>query len=1151
MLDDLHGHYLFTYLLIYRQPEYRGNSGQGEPPPLAATDVDLVIQSFAAIRKWARSEGGGDEMVSYMANSVMHELKRAGRAEEEQRLFRELMSEVKTPDQVTFAISAYVAREDHASLLAAFDKWAQLTLQDKRKAVPSHYRQQVGYSISQAIGRSGAAKQDTAVLELLDRFLDFSAARSAQERQKTANRPGRRSTARGSYYYNVWYGTQQRGMQINYPAPNEYFDEAAPECLAKCLRSLRSKRRRERPVAASGAAAGGRPAQDKLYRHLAAAYVASWLEDKDTAIQQLTAASELAAQDWLLRLEVARLYLEMQDYEQALAIVDGIHPLDQDTFRERETLALNLAVRLGDQERARGIGRTVVRPAARCRNANPARQPDAAAGYDRAGRSGAGPRQRQAGSRLSALVSLMNAHQSQGRTDVAAEIAYQVLRRSRSAGANPAASGPRPTSDDGSRRAALQVLASAGKLKDMIAATEQQLQRSPQSSQLFDTLAEYYEAAGDTNKSLELQKKLVAERPTDAELGQRYAQRLAASGKHSDACDQYLIVIKQAPQLFGNRSYEIVQIFQQAQRQSDLIALFNEIDLRQLGHPYYIADFTSTLMRDKAQRPAATSLFKKVWEAMPDYRSQMMSSMSDQTLLETDELFDLAKKSILPAPGSLQQRGVWLGIGESNSTSSGGESHSLFQGLVAQAQKSNRLPALREEIAAAITANPGWRAGPLMVAAIDVRLGNVDGVRPVVEQALSEKGEAAIPYYPRWILGQFLETNVALRDLAIRLYEGTLTDEAYNRNSEFQFTPAVRLLNLYVAANRREDAKVLLAKAEKQRLEGGYDPEYAAERRISQLTDVAQHYDRLDFPLDALRLYRDALLAAQSPALGNRRGNSDYYVRSAEQQLKALTARLAAAENPALLQELLAPSEKPGKPVVDLMIGMQRNSRGGLQITSPLVELLMSQQLSPSNEAAMARQIEALQDKYPSDLSLQMIAALGSLRDKDSTRIATTLASLRQAIEQHPLEPLAQGQRANARQREAALTQIALWLVAAESLKVSAQDEIANLLAECATQAARRQSDPQFVTAILVQRSKLALAAGDKPDGTRAPDRALGDRPHATAGQSQINGKYSGAQSGQTQPDSPADAEPIPPGDDRRSIGRGKRHSGAGGPCND
>jgi tetratricopeptide (TPR) repeat protein len=1085
---DLSGQYLFLTLLSYRRPEYRGNS-QGEPLPLNNAEIELALQSHEALRKWSRGVAQGDEMLSYLSTSLMGELKRAGRIDDEQRLFRELVVEAKQPDQIAYAISTYVARDDMASALVAFDKWARLTLQNTRKGSSPSYSEQVGQSISRAIGRSGAAKNDAEVLALLDRYLDFNTARSAQERLKASSRTRRRTANSSGGYYYIWYGKQQHNVQARYPLPNEYLDQASLNVLRNAYEIyLRNDVASDLVRHLQERLAASTPA-DKLYHHLALAYVAWWGEDKETAVQQLTAASELASQDWQLRLEVARFHTETQDFESALALVDAINPLDQDTLRERETMALNLAVRLGDHDRARGAAERLfglrLDAETQIQLANQMRR----LGMNDQAEAVLARAQRQAGSRLGALVSLMSAHQSQGRPEIAAQIAYQVLRRSRTPAANSSRGGG-VSSDESSRRSALQVLASAGKLKEMITVTEAQLERAPQASQLFDLLAEYYEAAGQADKSLELQKKLVEQRPDDMDLGYRYAQRLAQAGKHSLACDQYLVVVKKHPQLFGNRSYEIVQTFQQAQRQADLIALFNAIDIRQLGQPYSLVDVVQNLMRDKAQRPAAMGLFKKVWEALPEYRPYLMSSMSSRDdLFEDDELFILAKQSLVPSSDAVQQQGAWIGLSDSVSITSGGTTYSTFQGIMAHAAKTNQLQSLRDHIAAAIAAHPEWKAGPLMLATIDLKLNKpqaAEDARAVIERALEGKDDNAIPYYARWILGQLLEENDPLRDLVIRLYEGALSEEYANSRNEFQYTPGPRLIDLYVAANRRDEAKALLIKSEKQNNDQGYDSEYAAQQRISQLLGVAQQYERLDFSVDALRLYRESLLAAQNPILASRNyGNTEYYVRSAQQQLRGITARLAVAENPALMQTLLAPRNEPGKPVVDLMLVAQSDRSGSVRIESPLVELLMAPNLSTGNRAAMAQQIAALVDKYPDDLSLRIIAALGALRDKDAARMAAALTALRQVTEKSPLEPLAQGQRANSRQREAAQRQIPLWLVAAEYAKHPAQQVEVDFLAARAVEAARRQSDPQFATGILTQQSQSALATGDKPAAER------------------------------------------------------------------
>ena len=124
----------------------------------------------------------------------------------------------------------------------------------------------------------------------------------------------------------------------------------------------------------------------------------------------------------------------------------------------------------------------------------------------------------------------MGQYQAQGQMDLAAQAAHQILRRSRTAPAAQTAMGY-STADSQSRTAALQCLAQAGKLKELIAAVEQQIERTPQASQLYETLTEYYQAAGDVQKLLDLQAKIVALRPDDADLRYRYGQELYRRGK--------------------------------------------------------------------------------------------------------------------------------------------------------------------------------------------------------------------------------------------------------------------------------------------------------------------------------------------------------------------------------------------------------------------------------------------------------------------------------------------------------------------------------------------------------------------------------------------------------------------------------------------
>src|SRR5262249_41216156 len=95
------------------------------------------------------------------------------------------------------------------------------------------------------------------------------------------------------------------------------------------------------------------PAAEKIYVLLALAFAHGWNANRDAALTALTQAAALVPHDVELKLEIAKLQSEMQRLDEALALIHSVTPTDQKTLQQRETLALDLAVRLGKQERAR------------------------------------------------------------------------------------------------------------------------------------------------------------------------------------------------------------------------------------------------------------------------------------------------------------------------------------------------------------------------------------------------------------------------------------------------------------------------------------------------------------------------------------------------------------------------------------------------------------------------------------------------------------------------------------------------------------------------------------------------------------------------------------------------------------------------------
>ena len=1081
---DVAGQYLYVTSLSSRAGPRTTRPGQPDnTPPLSDADLKLAEQSLESVRRQLAAAGGGQEMPLHLTNILITEFRRAGRKQDEEKLVEALLARSNTATELAQGIGLCVGREDTRRALTLLDKWSRLTLAESRPARGGAATEPGNY-LAQLMGIDGAAKRHDQVLALLDKYLDHNDARAAQERLKA--RPPSRQPSAGSYYLRTYYGKQpQRGHSVSFPSVSEYFDLSSLQLLRNAvevferndvLSDLVSHLRQRLEKAAAG---------DQVAAHLALAYVHWWSSEREESLARMKTACELAPQDWQLHMDLAGFHVESQEFDEALALIDAITPLDQESMRQRETMALNLAVRLGDIERAKGAAQRLfglrLDPDTQVQLASQMRR----LGMNEHAEAVMARAQRQAGNRTSALVSLMQQHQSAGNSDVALQIAHQILRRSRTSSQTQSMSGGR-SSEDYARTSALQTLAQAGKLKEMIAAAEEQLQRAPQSAQLHEMLAQYYQAAGDHDKSIALQEKVIELSGGDPQLRYGLAQRLAQAGKQAQACDQYLIALRKQPSLMRNSYWDVMQTFRQAQKEADLLKYFEEVDLKAMGQYYVVSEFVQNFLRDEKQRPTGLALFKRVWEAFPEQRSHFMTQFYNEDLWKIPEVIEYGKQAILPTKASLASDPYGV-IGRVMSYSSDGTANGPLHYILEASAKSGRLGELRAEVAKAQTEFPDWKGGKLIAAAIDARMGNTDQARQAI-QAVLDNREETVPMSALWMIGQEIETRQELRELVIKLYELALDQPDSGSMRQFQYGPGIRLVNMYSAAGKKDQARELLLRAAKDRSWDEYDPYYAAERQMQNLMSIGQQLDKLEFDIEAVRIYREAL---NSPALSDpsyqRYGNTDYYRRQVQQGLDRAVAKLSqsAAADPQLVLALLAPQlEAPDKPVIDLMLGGNPDGRGMPKFESVLLRLAAPEKLPPAAREKVIQQLEKWSEEHPADLSLRVVAAAMAL-EGDEESANKSLAALASAVEQAPLESLPKGQRANARQRAAAERYLALWFVASKCALRPAFREVGSRLADVGLEAARRQADGKYFQAMLHQQAETALAAGRREEAAR------------------------------------------------------------------
>ena len=217
-----------------------------------------------------------------------------------------------------------------------------------------------GLAMSQGISALADRKDYAAVLRLVDFSLAFARTKQQHRSPSAVRRELRARYAALGYTgyvptsYAVWIGSTYRSVAVSFPQVNEYFDGTVIQVLRTAYELYRRDDLASDLVAhfRRQAAAAATP-RDAIYSRLALASLLWWGQEQEEAASELARVVEAAPPESELRLDLAELLEQQRNHADALAVADGVQPLDNATLRRREELALRLAVSSGDVERAR------------------------------------------------------------------------------------------------------------------------------------------------------------------------------------------------------------------------------------------------------------------------------------------------------------------------------------------------------------------------------------------------------------------------------------------------------------------------------------------------------------------------------------------------------------------------------------------------------------------------------------------------------------------------------------------------------------------------------------------------------------------------------------------------------------------------------
>ena len=156
--------------------------------------------------------------------------------------------------------------------------------------------------------------------------------------------------------------------------------------------------------------------------------------------------------------------------------------------------------------------------------------------------------------------------------------------------------------------------------------------------------------------------KVVELRPDDLTLRFQIAQQLVQEGQADAAIEHYKVILKTDASVVSRVLLPGARAFKQANKTEELLGLFETIDLRQVGHPYYVIDACPDFLADDKLRDRAMPLLRKVWDAFPDYRNNLFGYIRGEAVWKYPEVYDYAVEAVVPRPETFAPGNQWYGV---------------------------------------------------------------------------------------------------------------------------------------------------------------------------------------------------------------------------------------------------------------------------------------------------------------------------------------------------------------------------------------------------------------------------------------------------------------------------------------------------------
>lgn len=1068
----------FLQSLPNRRGSSSSSSNQDSVPALPASDLEHVVQCYEMLRTSEPSW-----LDRQIVGSVVKELDRAGRDEQGTALYAQAVEAASSANSVKELIYVAAQRKDVDTALTLVDRLTEAETGEswysRRRSTDS-----IGFSLSELIGGLASAGDYEGVLRVLRKDLEtVKEVGPASGRWRTSVRMSTSSDTLRVYTYQ---GAKRTSINIDFPLENSFLGRSTIQVIRNaydaCKRGDVLSDLDKNLTDAAEACEGN----DRAYEHLALAAIAWWEEDRPSAVEQLQKAQAAVPGNTELRIELARLQWRMQDYDQALAVVESTEPLDHVFMRHREVFALKLAVRLGDLERARQAAERLFGLRLDLQTQIQLSSQMHQLGMHEMAEVVLSRARRRAGSRTETLITLMEQYDGQGDSETATQIAHQLLRR-----AKPGLASSYNYQADQARQKAISLLSRSGHLETLIERTRSQLERASGSLQIHLQLADYLRAADKNEEAKEVYERIAEIRPDDARVRYQLAQELVRAGDREAAADHYLAAVRLEPRVLNREFYNVRNVFQQLKRIEDLVDVLLEVDLRRLSDNYwYMADLSRMLMQDDDKQEKGLKLFEHAWNSFTTRRPYLLSSMYEEKIWKQPQMYDYAREALIPtSSGGLDD--PWAGLNRIFSYQQDGKVIGLITRVLQAATQQGREAELRKEVLEALETYPEWSGGKVLLAVMDARSQRTDEAGKLLQEFLEQQDEDAMPVQVRRIVAQEFEGVSGCEEIVVRLYESAVEDAMHEQHTEFYASPARRLAHLYKDDGRDADARKLLLQWMNRERDIDYygNPDYAAYRQLEEKQTIGRQLMEMGFFLDVVQVSNQVLRDKATLQSAQRQHSWSRYEQQFQSQMDQALQKITAESLQATLEEMLQTSTRSEDTSraqeVDLILVIQPANVADAEIVSLLESGIEAVAEDEETRGKVQKALARTGDGPGADLNSQIIRCLAALAFDDQKSTQTTLDAIEQSLQDRPLEELADGERANARQRAEAERYIALWLVARELFQHDTSLQVARRLEAAALEAARRQIEDDWYLAMLRELGQRAYEAEDRQQAQR------------------------------------------------------------------